>query len=59
MRKDLLDLLHEAMNQQELTRDVYHQMAHPAFHPETRETFAYLAKEPEGNKVREILCVPP
>jgi rubrerythrin len=59
MRKDLLDLIHEAMNQHELARDFYHRMAHLAAHPETRETFEYLEKDAEENKARLHQCLTP
>lgn len=59
MRKDLLDLIHEAMNQHELARDFYHKMAHLASHPETRETFEYLEKEADKNKARLHQCLTP
>lgn len=59
MRKDLLDLIHEAMNQHELARDFYHKMAHLASHPETRETFEYLEKEADENKARLHQCLTP
>ncbi|MDI6852102.1 MAG: hypothetical protein QME75_00660 [Deltaproteobacteria bacterium] len=59
MRKDLLDLIREAMNQHELARDFYHKMAHLTSHPETRETFAYLEKDAEENKARLHQCLTP
>jgi rubrerythrin len=59
MRKELVDLLHEAMNQHELARDFYHRMALLATLAETRETFEYLAKEAEDNKARLHLCLTP
>ena len=44
MRKEIADLIHEAMDQHELARDFYHRLAHRVSHPETREMFEYLAK---------------
>ena len=44
MRKEIADLIHEAMEQHELARDFYHRLAHRVSHPETREMFEYLAK---------------
>jgi hypothetical protein len=52
MRKVIADLIREAMNQHELARDFYHRMANRVTHPETRETFEYLAQEAEENKAR-------
>ena len=59
MRKELVDLIHEAMDQHEVARDFYHRMAHLVSHPETRETFEYLAKEAEENKTRLHQCLTP
>jgi rubrerythrin len=54
MRKEIADLIHEAMEQHELARDFYHRLAHRVAHADTRETFEYLAKEAEehGDKLR-------
>ncbi len=59
MRKELVDLIHEAMDQHEVARDFYHRMAHLVSHSETRETFEYLAKEAEENKTRLHQCLTP
>ena len=59
IRKEIADLLREAMNQHELARDFYHRMAHRVSHAETRETFHYLAKEAEENKARLHQCLTP
>jgi rubrerythrin len=59
MRKELVDLIHEAMDQHELSRDFYHRLAHRVTHPDTRETFHYLAKEAEESKDRLHHCLTP
>jgi rubrerythrin len=59
MRKELVDLIHEAMDQHQLARDFYHRLAHRVSHPETRETFHYLAKEAEDSKDRLHHCLTP
>lgn len=59
MRKEIVDLIHEAMNHHELARDFYHRMAHRVSHKDTRETFEYLAKEAEENKARLHQCLTP
>ena len=59
MRKEIADLIHEAMEQHELARDFYHRLAHRVSHPETREMFEYLAKEAEENKNRLHHCLTP
>lgn len=59
MRKELVDLIHEAINQHELARDFYHRMAHLASHPDTRETFEYLEEEAKENKARLRQCLTP
>jgi len=59
MRKELIDLMQEAMDQHEVARDFYHRMAHRVSHPETRETFEYLATEAEENKARLHQCLTP
>ena len=59
MRKELVDLIHEAMNQHELARDFYHRMAHRVVHADTREMFEYLTKEAEENKARLHQCLTP
>ena len=59
MRKEIVDLIHEARNQHELARDFYHRMAHRVSHPETREMFAYLAQEAEERKDRLQHCLTP
>jgi rubrerythrin len=43
MRKELVDLIYEAMEQHELARDFYHRLAHRVADADTRETFEYLA----------------
>ncbi len=59
MRKEIADLIREAMEQHELSRDFYHRMAHRVSHQDTRETFEYLAKEAEENKARLHQCLTP
>ena len=59
MRKEITDLIHEAMDQHELARDFYHRMAHRVSHADTRETFEYLAEEAEENKARLHHCLTP
>jgi len=59
MRKELLDLIHEAMEQHESSRDFYHRLAHRVSHAETREMFDYLGKEAEENKGRLQQCLTP
>ena len=59
MRKELVDLIHEAMDQHELARDFYHRMAHRVAHADTREMFEYLGKEAEENKARLHQCLTP
>jgi len=59
MRKEIADLIHEAMEQHELARDFYHRLAHRVSHAETREMFEYLAKEAEENKERLHHCLTP
>ena len=59
MRKELVDLIHEAMEQHELARDFYHRLAHRVAHADTRETFEYLAREAEENKARLHQCLTP
>ena len=59
MRKELVDLIHEAMDQHELARDFYHRLAHRVSHAETREMFEYLAHEAEENKARLHQCLTP
>ncbi|TSA05929.1 MAG: hypothetical protein D4R73_12075 [Deltaproteobacteria bacterium] len=59
MRKEIADLIHEAMEQHELARDFYHRLAHRVSHAETREMFEYLAKEAEENKDRLHHCLTP
>jgi rubrerythrin len=59
MRKELADLIHEAMNQHELAREFYQRMVHLVTHQDTRETFLYLAKEAEENKERLHKCLTP
>lgn len=59
MRKELVDLLHEAMEQHEVARDFYHRLARRVSHRETRETFEYLAAEAEENKARLHQCLTP
>jgi len=59
MRKELVDLIHEAMEQHELARDFYHRLAHRVSHAETREMFEYLAEEAEENKARLHQCLTP
>jgi len=44
MRKELVGLIHEAMEQHELARDFYHRLAHRVAHADTREMFEYLAR---------------
>ena len=45
MRKELVDLIREAMDQHELARDFYHRLAHRMSHADTRKMFEYLAQE--------------
>lgn len=59
MRKELVDIIHEAMDQHEVARDYYQHMAHQVKHPEARETFEYLAREAEENKARLHHCLTP
>jgi rubrerythrin len=59
MRKEIADLIREAMDQHELARDFYHRLAHRVSHAETRETFEYLAKEAEENRARLHHCLTP
>jgi hypothetical protein len=59
MRKELVDLIHEAMEQHELARDFYHRLAHRVSHPEPREMFEYLTKEAEESKARLHHCLTP
>ena len=59
IRKDLADLIHEAMNQHELAREFYQRMSHLVTHQDTRETFLYLAKEAAENKERLHKCLTP
>jgi rubrerythrin len=59
MRKEIVDLIHEAMEQHELVRDFYHRLAHRVAHAETRKMFEYLAKEKEENKARLHQCLTP
>ena len=59
MRKKIADLIHEAMEQHELSRDFYHRLAHRVAHAETREMFEYLAGEAEENKARLHHCLTP
>lgn len=59
MRKELVDLIHGAMEQHELSRDFYHRMAHRVAHADTREMFEYLAQEAEENKARLHQCLTP
>jgi rubrerythrin len=59
MRKEIADLIHEAMDQHELARDFYHRLAHRVSHPETRRMFEYMAKEAEENKARFHHCLTP
>jgi rubrerythrin len=59
MRKELVDLIHEAMDQHELARDFYHRLAHRVSHADTKETFEYLAQEAEENKARLHQCLTP
>ncbi len=59
MRKELADLIHEAMEQHEVSRDFYHRLAHRVAHADTREMFDYLAQEAEENKARLHHCLTP
>jgi len=59
MRKELVDLIYEAMEQHELARDFYHRLARRLSHPETQETFEYLTAEAEENKARLHQCLTP
>ena len=59
MRKEVVDLIHEAMEQHEHSRSFYHRLAHQVSHAETREMFGYLAKEAEENKDRLHQCLTP
>jgi rubrerythrin len=54
-----VDLIHEAMEQHELSRNFYHRLAHRVSHQDTRETFEYLAREAEENKARMHQCLTP
>lgn len=59
MRKELVDLIQEAMAHHELARNFYHRLAHSVFHADTREMFEYLAKEADQNKARLQQCLTP
>jgi rubrerythrin len=59
MRKEIADLIHEAMEQHELARAFYHRLAHRVTHADTREMFKYLAEEAEKNKARLHQCLTP
>ncbi len=59
MRKELLDLIHEALEQHEVSRDFYHRLAHRVSQADTRERFEYLAQEAEENKARRHHCLTP
>jgi rubrerythrin len=59
MRKELVDLIHEAMNQHELARDFYHRLAHQVSHADTRKMFEHLVTEAEENKTRLHQCLTP
>ena len=59
MRKELVDLIREALGQHELARDFYHRMAHRVAHADTRKMFEYLAQEAEENKARLHHCLTP
>jgi rubrerythrin len=59
MRKEIVDLIREAMDQHELARDFYHRLAHRVSHADTREMFEYLAEEAEANKDRLHHCLTP
>jgi hypothetical protein len=59
MRKEAVDLIHEAMKQHEHSRSFYHRLAHQVSHAETREMFGYLAKKAEENKDRLHQCLTP
>jgi len=59
MRKELVNLIHEAMEQHELARDFYHRLAHRVSNADTREMFEYLAREAEENKDRLHHCLTP
>ena len=50
MRKELVDLIREAMDQHKLARDFYHRLAHRVAHADTKETFEYLARADLGHK---------
>jgi rubrerythrin len=59
MRKELVDLIREAMDQHELARDFYHRLAHQVSHADTRQMFEYLAQEAEENKAKLHQCLTP
>jgi len=59
MRKELVDLIHKAMDQYELSRYFYHRMAQWVSHADTRKMFEYLATEAEENKARLHQCLTP
>jgi hypothetical protein len=60
MRRELADLIHEAMEPHELARDIYHHLTHRASHQDTRETFDYLAQEaaPKGKLYQSLVPRP-
>ena len=59
IRKEIADLIHEAMDQHELARDFYHRLSHRVSHADTRDMFEYLAQEAEENKTRLHQCLTP
>jgi len=59
VRKEVVDLIHEAMDQHEMARDFYHRMAHWVAQANTREMFEYLAREAAENKARLRQCLTP
>ena len=59
MRKELFDLIREAMDQHELARDFYPRIAKLVAKTDTRQMFKYLAQEAEENKARLHQCLTP
>ncbi len=59
MRKELFDLMREAMDQHELARDFYHRLAKLVVPKDTRQMFEYLAMEADENKARLHQCLTP
>ncbi len=58
-RKEIADLIREAMDHHEMARDLYHRLAQRVSHADTQEMFEYLAREAEENKARLQQCLTP